>query len=229
MAITLVNGTLGDSTPYPSSPVSSEAPNVLSTSPITCDGVTTANLRIPVNSAKAPGMIAMSPRSPSRWSHKDMEECGMKDSNIAKWTDLQLLEAIRDGVPLAQRILYERHAAYAITEFKSYLAAAIVNRCRKILARQPEQTVSLDADLLLYLEKAEPNSVSMLDDLSGKAEHEILVRTMNKCLSPHEFQAVDLHYFHDYSYGEIAKILGKTEGRVRQITHRALKTLRKEL
>jgi RNA polymerase sigma factor (sigma-70 family) len=192
-----------------------------------------------------------------------ISSCEIKGPRLTEWTDVQLLNAIRDGVPMAHRILYQRYATYAIklasrymhdkaqaeeiaqdvwlalhlhiskrngiTEFKTYLGAAVVNRCRKILARRSGKTVSLDADLLLYLEKSEWITISMLEGLSGKVEQENLVRTMNKCLSPQEFHAVKLRYFHDCSYGEIAEFIGETESRIRQITHRALKTLRKEL
>ena len=116
-------------------------------------------------------------------------------------------------------------------EFKPYLVATIVNRCRKILKKQQHEGVSLDAGLLAYLEGTKPHLIASEECVVRNVEREILIKAMDRSLrqlSEMEYVTLKLRHFDGRSYAEIANYLGKTEGHTRLIAHRALSALRTE-
>lgn len=62
----------------------------------------------------------------------------------------------------------------------------------------------------------------------GRSEKEQLVQQLNN-LPPLQQQALVLRYIQDLSYKEIAQIMDKTEGSVKQLLHRGLTCLRERM
>lgn len=119
-----------------------------------------------------------------------------------------------------------------VAQFKPYLTAVLVNRCRKLLKTQLKGSITFDMSFLEQLELTAPEMISVEQDLSEEIERKRLMKAMKTSLaklSEMEQLAVRMRYLDDAPYAEIAESLGKTEGHARLIVHRALQIMRKEL
>lgn len=75
-------------------------------------------------------------------------------------------------------------------------------------------------------QKVDPIEPSMLVERAGEID---LVRTSLGKLSPEQRDVIDLRFFAGLTHAEIGAVLGKREGNVRVIQHRALEVLRRRI
>lgn len=91
------------------------------------------------------------------------------------------------------------------------------------LYRKKGKTVELTEDYASGDSSYEPEQVVM-----GRSEKEQLVQHLNNLPSSQQ-QALVLRYIQDLSHKEIAQIMDKTEGAVKQLLHRGLTCLRERM
>jgi RNA polymerase sigma-70 factor, ECF subfamily len=103
--------------------------------------------------------------------------------------------------------------------FSAWLYRIARNRVIDHMRRQPEK-----ADL--QLEEARVESIASSDtDLENALQREELLRAV-QVLTADQRQVIILKFIDDLDNATIAKVLGKTEGAVKSLQHRALDTLR---
>jgi RNA polymerase sigma-70 factor (ECF subfamily) len=91
------------------------------------------------------------------------------------------------------------------------------------LYRKKGRTVEMPQDYANEDSSCEPEQVVM-----GRSEKEQLIRQLNN-LPPLQQQALVLRYSQNFSHKEIAQIMDKTEGAVKQLLHRGLTCLRERM
>lgn len=91
------------------------------------------------------------------------------------------------------------------------------------LYRKNKKTFALDDSDLEASGEEQPENI-----LVNKDEKIMLVQVL-KTLPPLQQQAVVLRYIQEFSYKEISEIMEKSEGAVKQLLHRGLKTLRERM
>jgi RNA polymerase sigma-70 factor (ECF subfamily) len=128
---------------------------------------------------------------------------------ITSQTFLKALEHIQDyeyrSIPVA--VWLYKIASNALTD----------------LYRKRGKTVELTEEHALKDAGCEPEQV-----LLGKSEKEQLTYQLNN-LPPLQQQALILRYMQDFSLKEIAEVMDKTEGAVKQLLHRGLTCLRERM
>ncbi|HEX6512189.1 MAG TPA: sigma-70 family RNA polymerase sigma factor [Chloroflexota bacterium] len=173
------------------------------------------------------------------------------------WPDVDLIESARGGNALAFAALYDRYAdrvyrhvayrvgrtadcddltqqtflkawqamgRYRITDvpFVAWLLTIAHNSVVSYFrAKRDEQ--SLPDDLLKVDGRADPHAAAELRERQDE-----LRRAISR-LKPEHQQVVSMRYLEELDYADISRQLGKRDGTVRVILHRALKELRKEL
>jgi RNA polymerase sigma-70 factor, ECF subfamily len=106
--------------------------------------------------------------------------------------------------------------------FSAWLYRIARNRVIDHMRRQPEK-----ADL--QLEEARVESIASSDaDLENALQREELLRAV-QVLTADQRQVIILKFIDDLDNATIAKVLGKTEGAVKSLQHRALDTLRQHI
>lgn len=91
------------------------------------------------------------------------------------------------------------------------------------LYRKKGRTVELTEEYASEDESCEPEQA-----LIGKSEREQLALQLTN-LPPQQQQALILRYMQNFSHKEIAQIMDKTEGAVKQLLHRGLTCLRERM
>jgi RNA polymerase sigma-70 factor, ECF subfamily len=103
--------------------------------------------------------------------------------------------------------------------FSAWLYRIARNRVIDHMRRQPEKTD-------LPLEEARVESIASSDtDLENALQREELLKAV-QVLTADQRQVIILKFIDDLDNATIAKVLGKTEGAVKSLQHRALDTLR---
>jgi RNA polymerase sigma-70 factor, ECF subfamily len=103
--------------------------------------------------------------------------------------------------------------------FSAWLYRIARNRVIDHMRRQPEKSD-------LPLEEARVESIASSDaDLENALQREELLRAV-QVLTADQRQVIILKFIDDLDNSTIAKVLGKTEGAVKSLQHRALDTLR---
>lgn len=91
------------------------------------------------------------------------------------------------------------------------------------LYRKKGKTVELTDETARGDSSCEPEQVVL-----GRSEREQLVQQLNRLPSAQQ-QALVLRYFQNLSHQEIAQVMDKTEGAVKQLLHRGLTCLRERM
>ena len=89
--------------------------------------------------------------------------------------------------------------------------------------RKQGRTVQLQEEQVMTVTYNEPETIAL-----GNSEREQLLECIH-ALPPLQQQAIILRYIQNLSYKEIAGILEKSEGAVKQLLHRGLMTLRERM
>jgi RNA polymerase sigma-70 factor (ECF subfamily) len=107
--------------------------------------------------------------------------------------------------------------------FKPWLYKIALNRCRLEFRRPAPVTADLPVDGIAASPEPTPVEVAIA------AETETVVKSAVAQLADRQRVVVVLRIWNDLSYGEIAEILGVTEGTVRSYMFHALNTMRRYL
>lgn len=67
------------------------------------------------------------------------------------------------------------------------------------------------------------------EDLALRSDRRYAILHAIACLRPAEATVIDLHYFGGYPYEDIARLLGRSVGAIKQLRGRGIERLRKEL
>jgi RNA polymerase sigma-70 factor, ECF subfamily len=178
-------------------------------------------------------------------------------SVLGTWPEVDLIESARGGNALAFAVLYDRYAdrvyrhivyrvgrsqdcedltqqtflrawqaigRYQVTEvpFVAWLLTIAHNAVISYFRARHEHQ-SLTDDLPKVDERSDPHHQAELHD------RQIQVRRAIAKLRPDYQQVVAMRYLEELDYSDIARQVGKKEGTVRVILHRALRDLRKHL
>ena len=137
---------------------------------------------------------------------------------------LRLVRSVEDAEDLTQKVFLQAWrglSRYRRTQspFVAWLIA-IAHNLTMSFFRSRKVNRSLEGDLPEAVEPPAP--VAAIADL-GEQE---LVRDAILRLNPEQQQVVTMRFFEGFECGEIAAAIGKSEGNVRVIQHRALQKLR---
>ncbi len=137
---------------------------------------------------------------------------------------LRLVRRVEDAEDLTQRVFLQAWRGlgrYRRTgsPFVAWLITIAHNQTMSFF-RSHKQEARLEYDLLDEDEAGAP-----LETQRDLDEQEILREAILQ-LGPEQQQVITMHFFEGFKYDEIAASLGKSEGNVRVIQHRALQQLR---
>ena len=118
------------------------------------------------------------------------------------------------------------------SSFSTWLYRVVANTCLDQIRRTRRSRAVLSLDAPVDTEggslRREPADASFdPEDAALRAEVQREVRAVVLQLAPDHRLAIVLRDFEDFSYEEIADTLGKSEGAIRVIQHRALRQLKK--
>lgn len=138
-------------------------------------------------------------------------------------------EVVKDAIQdLFVKLYYNRKNLSETEHVKFYLLKALRNALLLKLEKRPSLSIDADENLLFQVEHLMSENEDESDELFSETQREELTRAMST-LTARQREAVYLRYISNVPLDEIAQILGMNYQSTRNLIHRSLLKLRKEL